>query len=72
MGLEKIRKRMATAETRAGRPEGSDRLIAISKMRPLERVEAVLEAGHRAIGENTVQEAAIPALNPAPWGFSGS
>ena len=58
MGLKEIRKRMAAAETRAGRTEGSVRLIAISKMQPLERVEAVLEAGHRVFGENKLQEAA--------------
>jgi pyridoxal phosphate enzyme (YggS family) len=30
----------------------------VSKVQPLERVEAVLEAGHRLFGENRVQEAA--------------
>lgn len=58
MGLEEIRARVTAAETRAGHPAGSVRLIAISKMQPLERVEAVLEAGHRVFGENKVQEAA--------------
>jgi hypothetical protein len=33
-------------------------LIAVSKVQPLERVEAVLQAGHRLFGENYVQEAA--------------
>ncbi|MEM8740844.1 MAG: YggS family pyridoxal phosphate-dependent enzyme, partial [Pseudomonadota bacterium] len=33
-------------------------LIAVSKVQPLERVEAVLAAGHRIFGENRVQEAA--------------
>ncbi|MEL7167182.1 MAG: YggS family pyridoxal phosphate-dependent enzyme [Pseudomonadota bacterium] len=33
-------------------------LIAVSKVQPLERVEAVLSAGHRLFGENRVQEAA--------------
>ena len=36
---------------------GSVRLIAVSKVQPLERVEAVLEQGHRLFGENRVQEA---------------
>jgi pyridoxal phosphate enzyme (YggS family) len=39
-------------------------LIAVSKLQPLERVEAVLGEGHRLFGENRVQEAAgkWPAL----------
>lgn len=58
MGLEDIRKRIAAALRRAGRAEGSVRLIAVSKMQPDARVEAVLQAGHRIFGENRVQEAA--------------
>ena len=58
MGLEEIRAKIAAAEALAGRPSGSVRLIAISKMQPLKRIEEVLEAGHRAFGENKVQEAA--------------
>ena len=58
MGLEEIRAKMAAAEALAGRPSGSVRLIAISKMQPLERIEEVLKAGHRVFGENKVQEAA--------------
>ena len=40
-----------------GRPEGSTTLIAVSKVQPLERVTAVLDAGHRTFGENRIQEA---------------
>ena len=58
MPLEDIRDRIAKAEADAGRPEGSVRLIAVSKVQPDERVEAVLKAGHRIFGENKVQEAA--------------
>ncbi|MFD0982053.1 YggS family pyridoxal phosphate-dependent enzyme [Tropicimonas aquimaris] len=57
MGLDDIRKRIAKAEAEAGRPADSTTLIAVSKVQPLERVEAVLEAGHRVFGENRVQEA---------------
>ncbi len=57
MSLSAIRARIAAAEAAAGRPEGSVRLIAVSKVQPPERVEAVLEAGHRLFGENRVQEA---------------
>ncbi len=58
MGLEAIQARIAAAEAANGRAAGSVHLIAVSKVQPLERVEAVLEAGHRIFGENYVQEAA--------------
>ncbi|WP_371061030.1 YggS family pyridoxal phosphate-dependent enzyme [Rhodosalinus sp. 5P4] len=57
-GLQDIRERIAAAEFAAGREDGSVTLVAVSKKQPLERVEAVLEAGHRVFGENRVQEAA--------------
>ncbi|MEX1661512.1 YggS family pyridoxal phosphate-dependent enzyme [Thioclava sp. 15-R06ZXC-3] len=57
MGLAQIKDRIATAETRAGRAPGSVQLIAVSKVQPPERVEAVLREGHRLFGENYVQEA---------------
>jgi len=58
MALAEIEARIRKAEAEAGRPAGSVRLLAVSKVQPLERVEAVLEAGHRVFGENRVQEAA--------------
>ncbi|MCE8538556.1 YggS family pyridoxal phosphate-dependent enzyme [Ruegeria pomeroyi] len=58
MSLQEIENRIARAEQAAGRPEGSVKLIAVSKVQPNERVEAVLEQGHRIFGENRVQEAA--------------
>ncbi|EPX79586.1 YggS family pyridoxal phosphate-dependent enzyme [Salipiger mucosus] len=57
MGLSEIRERVAKAERDAGRAEGSVNLIAVSKVQPLARVEAVLQQGHRLFGENKVQEA---------------
>jgi PLP dependent protein len=56
-GLADIRDRIAKAEAGAGRAPGSVTLIAVSKLQPDDRVEAVLEAGHRVFGENRVQEA---------------
>jgi PLP dependent protein len=58
MGLADITARLGAAEAAAGRAPGSVRLIAISKVQPLERVTAVLDQGHRLFGENYVQEAA--------------
>lgn len=57
MGLSDIISRIAAAEDASGRAPGSVRLIAVSKVQPPERVEAVLDAGHRLFGENYVQEA---------------
>ncbi|QFT64713.1 YggS family pyridoxal phosphate-dependent enzyme [Roseivivax sp. THAF30] len=57
MGLSDIKARIAKAEADAGRETGSTHLIAISKVQPNERVEAVLNEGHRLFGENKVQEA---------------
>lgn len=58
MGLIDIQSRIATATATAGRPPGSVTLIAVSKVQPPDRVEAVLAAGQRIFGENRVQEAA--------------
>ncbi len=58
MALDDIKAKVAKAEAEAGRAPGSVTLIAVSKMQPDARVEAVLEAGHRVFGENRVQEAA--------------
>ncbi|MCB1366516.1 MAG: YggS family pyridoxal phosphate-dependent enzyme [Rhodobacteraceae bacterium] len=58
MSLAEIQSRITKAEADAGRTPGSVHLIAVSKVQPLERVEAVLSEGHRLFGENRVQEAA--------------
>ncbi len=58
MSLQDIQDRIAKSEADAGRPAGSVKLIAVSKVQPNERVEVVLEQGHRCFGENRVQEAA--------------
>ena len=56
MGLAEISARVRAAEAAAGRAVGSVRLIAVSKVQPAARVEAVLKAGHLLFGENYVQE----------------
>ena len=58
MTLHDITDRIAKAEKNAGRSAGAVSLIAVSKVQPNERVQAVLDAGHRIFGENKVQEAA--------------
>ena len=58
MSLEAITARIRAAEAAHGRAPGSVQLIAVSKVQPLERLEHVLEQGHRLFGENYVQETA--------------
>ena len=58
MSLQDIKTRLAKACADAGRDPSEVALIAVSKVQPLERVEAVLAEGHRLFGENRVQEAA--------------
>ncbi len=57
MSLSEIKTRIRNAEELAGRQAGSVQLIAVSKVQPNARVQAVLEQGHRLFGENKVQEA---------------
>jgi pyridoxal phosphate enzyme (YggS family) len=55
--LASLQSRIAEAERRWGRPEGSVRLIAVSKFRTVDEVDALAALGQRAFGENYVQEA---------------
>ncbi len=57
MSLADITRRLRAAEAAAGRAPGAVTLIAVSKVQPPDRVEAVLAEGHRIFGENRVQEA---------------
>jgi pyridoxal phosphate enzyme (YggS family) len=56
-GLAEVKQRIAAAAIAAGRDPGDITLVAVSKVQPAERIEAVLAAGHRVFGENRVQEA---------------
>ena len=48
--------RLRELEAAAGRPEGSVRLMAVTKTVPPEKVNAALRAGAALVGENRVQE----------------
>jgi len=52
-----VRQKIKTAAEAAGRDPAAVRLIAVSKGKPAEDVRAALDAGHRILGENRVQEA---------------
>jgi len=57
MPLHDIKQRVSAALAEAGRAPDDVTLIAVSKVQPADRVEAVLREGHRVFGENRVQEA---------------
>jgi PLP dependent protein len=57
MSLEDVRSRLSAALALAGRAPDAATLVAVSKLQPVERVQAVLDAGQRVFGENRVQEA---------------
>ena len=56
MSLHTIQSRITDACTQNGRSPDSVKLIAVSKVQPAPRVQAVLDQGHRVFGENYVQE----------------
>src|SRR5688572_13605703 len=52
-----IRAKIAKTCAAYGRDPAGVNLVAVSKMQPLERITAALDAGQRLFGENRVQEA---------------
>jgi len=54
---QRIIERIARAATLARREPGDVQLIAVSKGRSVEEIEALIDAGQRDFGENRVQEA---------------
>ncbi len=73
--LEQVRTRIAQAEQRFGRPEGSVALVAATKTCPVDAIRAAAACGQRAFGENYLQEALpkIRELEPErlEWHFIG-
>ena len=53
-----IKARVARAEAEARREPGSVRLIVVTKTFDSDAIRPLLEAGHRAFGENRIQESA--------------
>jgi hypothetical protein len=56
--LRQVRDRIADAAIKAGRKPEDVTLVAVSKTKPIEAVQAALAAGQTVFGENRVQEAA--------------
>ena len=57
MSLAEIKNLIHQAELKSSGSTGHIKLIAVSKVQPNDRVDAVLKEGHRVFGENRVQEA---------------
>src|SRR5262245_29483573 len=72
--LQEVRFRIAAACARARRAPSEVTLVAVTKTVPVERIADLVDAGHRTLGENRVQEALgkIEALGPGPeWHLVG-
>jgi hypothetical protein len=76
-GLAQVRARIAAAERAAGRAPGAVTLVAVSKTKPVEAIEAAYAAGQRDFGENYAQELdrkarALAHLEGVRWHFVGN
>jgi len=71
--LQVVRERIARAARTAGRDPVSVTLLAVSKSQPVARMEEARAAGHKAFGENFVQEALekMDALPGLEWHLIG-
>jgi len=74
-GLNRVRERIAAAAAKAGRDVRQIKLIAVSKLQPLEKLREAVAAGHTVFGENYAQELRekAEALGPGvEWHFIGA
>lgn len=55
--LLNIQNKIREMEIKAGRKEGSVKLLAVSKFHPVEEIQEAVKAGQTLFGENRVQEA---------------
>lgn len=71
--LEQVTNRIRNAEQRFNRPTGSVKLLAVSKTKPIEAVNALAELGQTAFGENYLQESLdkIAQRPDLEWHFIG-
>lgn len=73
--LERVRDRIRAAATACGRDPATITLLAVSKTKPAEDVQAALAAGQRRFGENYLQDA-LPKIETLAgqdieWHFIG-
>lgn len=71
--LVNIQKRIAQATLAAGREPGSVKLLAVSKTKPIELIQAAFEAGQVDFGENRTHELThkYPLIPTANWHMIG-
>lgn len=74
--LNRVRQEIHQLEQRFDRADSSVRLLAVSKTKPIEDLEAAYLSGQRLFGENYVQEAIdkhqkLAHLNEIEWHFIG-
>lgn len=73
--LQLILKNIESAATRVGRNADDINLIAVSKTRSVEDVQALIDEGFHVFGENTIQDAmtkiAVLASESNEWHFIG-
>ncbi len=74
--LQQLLSAIIAAEQQFARMPGSVKLLAVSKLQSVERIQQVLQAGQLALGENYVQEALEKILalttEKIEWHFIGS
>jgi PLP dependent protein len=76
--ISALKKRIDAIARSAGRDTNDIQLVAVTKHRPLDQTDAVLETGHRVLGENRVSEL-LPKIEhytnniepPIQWHFIG-
>ena len=73
---EKVLERIQRAARSAGRGADEVRLVVVTKGQPLEKIQAVIEAGARRLGENYAEEGiekiqALSALEGLEWYMIG-
>jgi hypothetical protein len=75
MSYSEVLERVEAAALRANRPPGEITLVAVSKTRTVEEIQALYDLGHRDFGENRAQEMAAksPELpEDIRWHFVGA
>ena len=73
-GLSQVRRQFAAACARAGRDPAQVKLVAVSKLQPIEKLRAAMGEGQTVFGENFAQELRdkLPELPGAEWHFLGA
>ncbi len=71
--LDRVRIRIAAAAARSGRSAESVQLVAVTKTRPMEQIQALISTGQVVLGENRVQEAMpkISGISGVQWHLIG-